>query len=202
MAFLTGLWDGFLSEDIATKAQGRLVVNLTEVSGFKARSVLTSQFTSRQDLLDVLLAATGIVGVSMRDCWHFIRGSRYCDGAFTDLAPQLQANTVLISPFRSFQPKCFRDAKAYVISPSAKRQQKGSPVPKERGFSFMGLLLGPIWKVITVCGTPQTLAVCQVEARHGYEDAAAAREMLLHAGWKPRQNPCTNKYDWGELASE
>ena len=50
----------------------------------------------------------------------------------------------------------------------------------------------------TVCFTTPTANECINQARHGYEDARAAHDMLVDAGWiaKPKQPVDNYKYRW------
>merc|ERR1712226_613071 len=126
---------------------------------------MISSFSNREHLVELLLGGTGIPGISLLGCWHKIGGHCYCDGAFTCLAPKLSSNTILLSPWRSFQPKGF----SFVLSPS----KQSTTESKERP-----TLATTALKMIQLCFVAPTIATCRVDARRGYEDAKAAREMF------------------------
>ena len=195
-SFLGRLWNNFLGKDIAEKASGRLVINATVVRGLSLKPRLFSRFGTRQALLRRLLAATSIPGISLLDSWMVVDGERCCDGAFSSLAPKLSDATVLVSPFRSFQPKGFR----HVLSPSTQsaRAAEIADAPREGRRQRSGPFgaLRRVMRVVKVCFLPPSVATCTADARRGYEDAQAAREVFLAAGWKPREKEVEGKYAW------
>lgn len=80
-----------LPEDAHLRVNGKLHISLTRV--YDGRSIIVSQFNSREDLLDALLCACFIPGFSgiIPPKFH---GVRYMDGAFSDNLPTLDENTV------------------------------------------------------------------------------------------------------------
>ena len=224
--FLRALWDGFLLPDVCERTLGpsgttRLLVNVTQIAGSIAAPQLVSAFESRESLIEVAsdwlptyfdrfsVSLTGdaccdwyprsklntppLIGhypsmqVTLFDSWLAVKGQRLCDGAFTLPAPQVSPNTVLLSPWRSFQPAGYK----YVISPSKRKISAGGNRGKRSYGSFSGSFVAS-----TVCFTAPTANECINQARHGYEDARAAHDMLVDAGWIAKPKQLVNKYQW------
>lgn len=101
-----------LPEDAHLRVNGKLHISLTRV--YDGKSVIVSQFNSRQDLLDALLCACFIPGFSgiLPPKFH---GVRYMDGAFSDNLPTLDENTVTVSPFGGESDICPRDDTAQIF---------------------------------------------------------------------------------------
>jgi hypothetical protein len=185
-SFLWRLWVGFLREDVADLAKGRLVINATRLRGLSARPWLLTAFHSKQQLLQALLAGTGIPAISLLRFWLRVGDDCCCDGAFTCLAPQLAAGTVLLSPFRKFQPTGFK----FVIAPTKSKSVR-VVAPRAAG--------GPIGSasaIVNVCFKAPSMEACYTDARRGYEDARAARETLVAAGWVPISHALANRFAW------
>jgi patatin-like phospholipase domain-containing protein 2 len=105
----TCLFEGMskhLPEDAHLRVNGKLHISLTRV--YDGKSIIVSQFNSREDLLDALLCACFIPGFSgiLPPKFH---GVRYMDGAFSDNLPTLDENTVTVSPFCGESDICPRD---------------------------------------------------------------------------------------------
>lgn len=95
-----------LPEDAHLRVNGKLHVSLTRV--YDGKNVIVSQFNSREDLLQALLASSFIPIFSgiLPPRFH---GIRYMDGGFSDNLPTLDENTITISPFCGESDICPRD---------------------------------------------------------------------------------------------
>uniref|UniRef100_A0A6M2DS36 triacylglycerol lipase n=1 Tax=Xenopsylla cheopis TaxID=163159 RepID=A0A6M2DS36_XENCH len=102
---LEGL-EKFLPEDAHLRVSGKLHVSLTRV--YDGKNVIVSQFNSREDLLQALLASCFIPIFSglLPPRFH---GIRYMDGGFSDNLPTIDENTVTVSPFCGESDICPRD---------------------------------------------------------------------------------------------
>ncbi|XP_033216010.1 patatin-like phospholipase domain-containing protein 2 isoform X2 [Belonocnema kinseyi] len=96
----------FLPEDAHLKVNGKLHVSLTRVYDYK--NVIVSQFNSKEDLLQALLASSFIPVFSglLPPRFH---GIRYMDGGLSDNLPILDENTITVSPFCGENDICPRD---------------------------------------------------------------------------------------------
>merc|ERR1711862_805174 len=171
--FIRTLWNDFLSEDIHVRSSGRLVINIAVRKGLKVQQRLVSHFPNRCMLVEMLLGATGIPGISLHGFWHNVGGELFCDGAFVDLAPKISPSTVLLSPWRSFQPSGFK----HIIAPS-KCETARSHV-KRKGGALIGASMASS-VVARVCFVAPEMSACRHDARRGYEDAKGARELFLN----------------------
>jgi hypothetical protein len=161
------------------------VINTTRMRGLTAAPYLLSQFQSKAHFLQALLAGTAIPAISLLGVWLRVGRDCCCDGAFTCLAPRLAPTTVLISPFRKFQP-CGFD---FTIAPT-----KAKPTTTGSSRAARGPLAA-IMQVVRVCFVPPGIEACLVDARRGYDDARAARDMFIAAGWMPRPNTI-GRFEW------
>ncbi|XP_043473781.1 1-acylglycerol-3-phosphate O-acyltransferase Pnpla3 isoform X2 [Leptopilina heterotoma] len=95
-----------LPEDAHLRVNGKLHVSLTRV--YDGKNVIVSQFNSKEDLLQALLASSFIPIFSgiLPPRFH---GIRYMDGGFSDNLPTLDENTITISPFCGESDICPRD---------------------------------------------------------------------------------------------
>jgi len=93
---LKGGWELLLPDDIAEKASGRLHISMTKLSD--RSNLLVSQFISKSDLLDALLASSF---VPMMSGWFppRFRGDLVIDGGYSDNLPVLGERTITVSPF-------------------------------------------------------------------------------------------------------
>ncbi|KAG5681879.1 hypothetical protein PVAND_011286 [Polypedilum vanderplanki] len=98
--------------DAHLRVNGKLHISLTRV--YDGKSIIVSQFNSRDDLLQALLCACFIPGFSgfLPPKFH---GVRYMDGAFSDNLPTLDENTVTVSPFAGETDICPRDDSAQIF---------------------------------------------------------------------------------------
>ncbi|XP_026472566.1 1-acylglycerol-3-phosphate O-acyltransferase Pnpla3-like [Ctenocephalides felis] len=96
----------FLPEDAHLRVNGKLHISLTRV--YDGKNVIVSQFNSREDLLQALLASCFIPVFSglLPPRFH---GIRYMDGGFSDNLPTIDENTVTVSPFCGESDICPRD---------------------------------------------------------------------------------------------
>lgn len=101
-----------LPEDAHLRVNGKLHISLTRV--YDGKSVIVSQFNSREDLMDALMCACFIPVFSglLPPKFH---GVRYMDGAFVDNLPTLDENTVTVSPFCGESDICPRDDTAQIF---------------------------------------------------------------------------------------
>ncbi|XP_052025556.1 patatin-like phospholipase domain-containing protein 4 isoform X1 [Apodemus sylvaticus] len=97
MARLRGGIDSILPQHAHTLAQGRLHVSVTSMAD--RRSHLVSSFTSRDDLITVLLASCFIPVYAGLEPVEYA-GQRWMDGGLTDSLPVLpMGHTLTFSPF-------------------------------------------------------------------------------------------------------
>jgi len=89
-------WESLLPDDIAQKASGRLHISMTRLSD--RSNLLISEFYSKSDLLDALLASSF---VPMMSGWFppRFRGDLVFDGGYSDNLPVLGGQTITVSPF-------------------------------------------------------------------------------------------------------
>ncbi|KOC66173.1 Patatin-like phospholipase domain-containing protein 2, partial [Habropoda laboriosa] len=102
----------FLPDDAHIRVSGKLHVSLTRV--YDGKNVIVSQFSSREDVLQALLASTFIPIFSglLPPRFH---GIRYMDGGFSDNLPTLDENTITISPFCGESDICPRDVSSQLF---------------------------------------------------------------------------------------
>ncbi|XP_015119114.1 1-acylglycerol-3-phosphate O-acyltransferase Pnpla3 isoform X2 [Diachasma alloeum] len=96
----------YLPNDAHIRVSGKLHISLTRV--YDGKNVIVSQFNSREDLLQALLASSFVPLFSGLLPPRF-RGIRYMDGGFSDNLPTLDENTITISPFCGESDICPRD---------------------------------------------------------------------------------------------
>ncbi|XP_011645159.1 patatin-like phospholipase domain-containing protein 3 isoform X1 [Pogonomyrmex barbatus] len=96
----------FLPDDAHIRVNGKLHISLTRV--YDGKNVIISQYNSREDLLQALLATSFIPLFSglLPPRFH---GIRYMDGCFSDNLPTLDENTITVSPFCGESDICPRD---------------------------------------------------------------------------------------------
>ncbi|XP_076231056.1 brummer [Calliopsis andreniformis] len=102
----------FLPHDAHIRVSGKLHISLTRV--YDGKNVIVSQFSSREDLLQALLASAFIPVVSglLPPRFH---GVRYIDGGFSDNLPTLDENTITVSPFCGESDICPRDVSSQLF---------------------------------------------------------------------------------------
>jgi len=95
-----------LPEDAHLRVNGRLHVSVTNV--YDGKNVLVSQFSSKEELINVVLAScfipvfSGIVPPRYR-------GSRVIDGGYSNNLPILDSQTITVSPFCGAADICPQD---------------------------------------------------------------------------------------------
>ncbi|XP_014478777.1 PREDICTED: patatin-like phospholipase domain-containing protein 3 isoform X2 [Dinoponera quadriceps] len=96
----------FLPDDAHIRVSGKLHISLTRV--YDGKNVIVSQFGSREDLLQALMATSFVPLFSglLPPRYH---GVRYMDGGFSDNLPTLDENTITVSPFCGESDICPRD---------------------------------------------------------------------------------------------
>lgn len=102
---LEGL-EKYLPEDAHIRVSGKLHISLTRV--YDGKNVIVSQFESREDLLQALLASA-FVPVFSGILPPKLRGVRCMDGGFSDNLPAIDENTITVSPFCGESDICPRD---------------------------------------------------------------------------------------------
>ncbi|KPJ01037.1 Patatin-like phospholipase domain-containing protein 2 [Papilio xuthus] len=95
-----------LPPDVHKLVSGRLHISLTRV--YDGKNVIVSEFPTREDLLQALLASCFVPVFSGMLPPRF-HGVRYMDGGFSDNLPVLDENTVTVSPFCGESDICPRD---------------------------------------------------------------------------------------------
>lgn len=105
-------YPSFLPNDAHIRVSGKLHISLTRV--YDGKNVIVSQFSSREDLLQALLASTFIPIFSglLPPRFH---GIRYMDGGFSDNLPTLDENTITVSPFCGESDICPRDVSSQLF---------------------------------------------------------------------------------------
>jgi len=95
-----------LPDDAHIRVNGKLHISLTRV--YDGKNVIVSQFSSKEDLVQALLASSFIPVFSgiLPPKFH---GIRYMDGGFSDNLPMLDENTITVSPFCGESDICPRD---------------------------------------------------------------------------------------------
>ncbi|XP_058788723.1 patatin-like phospholipase domain-containing protein 2 isoform X2 [Phymastichus coffea] len=102
----------FLPEDAHLRVSGKLHISLTRV--YDGKNVIVSQYDSRQDLLQALLASS-FVPLFCGLLPPRFHGIRYMDGGFSDNLPTLDENTITVSPFCGESDICPRDLSAQLF---------------------------------------------------------------------------------------
>ncbi|XP_066600427.1 1-acylglycerol-3-phosphate O-acyltransferase Pnpla3-like [Prorops nasuta] len=102
----------FLPENAHLLVSGKLHVSLTRV--YDGKNVIVSQFNSKEDLMQALLASSFIPLFSglLPPRFH---GIRYMDGGFSDNLPTLDENTITVSPFCGESDICPRDVSSQLF---------------------------------------------------------------------------------------
>ncbi|CAK1578835.1 unnamed protein product [Parnassius mnemosyne] len=95
-----------LPPDVHKIVSGRLHISLTRV--YDGKNVIVSEYPTREDLLQALLASCFVPVFSGMLPPRF-HGIRYMDGGFSDNLPVLDENTVTVSPFCGESDICPRD---------------------------------------------------------------------------------------------
>lgn len=95
-----------MPDDAHIRVSGKLHISLTRICDGK--NVIVSQFESKQDLLNALMASAFVPFFSgwLPPLFH---GVRYMDGGFSDNLPTLDENTITVSPFCGESDICPRD---------------------------------------------------------------------------------------------
>ncbi|CAH1720001.1 unnamed protein product [Chironomus riparius] len=143
-----------MPEDAHLRVNGKLHISLTRV--YDGKSIIVSQFNSREDLLQALLCACFIPGFSgiLPPKFH---GVRYMDGAFSDNLPLLDENTVTVSPFSGETDICPRDDSSQMFHLNL--SNTSIELSKQNVYRFMRILFPP---------KPEILSnMCQ----QGFDDA-------------------------------
>ncbi|CAH0396988.1 unnamed protein product [Chilo suppressalis] len=96
----------YLPHDVHKKVSGKLHISLTRV--YDGQNVIVSEYPTREDLLQALLASCFVPVFSglLPPRFH---GIRYMDGGFSDNLPVLDENTITVSPFCGESDICPRD---------------------------------------------------------------------------------------------
>ncbi|XP_047989432.1 1-acylglycerol-3-phosphate O-acyltransferase Pnpla3-like isoform X3 [Leguminivora glycinivorella] len=98
--------DKYLPHDVHKIVSGKLHISLTRV--YDGKNVIVSEFPTRQDLMQALLASCFVPVFSGMLPPRF-HGIRYMDGGFSDNLPVLNENTITVSPFCGESDICPRD---------------------------------------------------------------------------------------------
>lgn len=100
---LRRIMDDLLPADAHVCSSGHLYVSMTRFPDFK--NVLVSDFESREELIQALVCSSFIPlysGVVLPE----FRGSRYFDGAISNIIPTIDSDTVKICPFAGHSDIC------------------------------------------------------------------------------------------------
>ncbi|CAL1677562.1 unnamed protein product [Lasius platythorax] len=95
-----------LPDDAHIRVNGKLHISLTRV--YDGKNVIVSQFNSKEDLLQALLASSFVPLFSglLPPRFH---GIRYMDGGFSDNLPMFDEDTITVCPFSGESDICPRD---------------------------------------------------------------------------------------------
>ncbi|XP_038213090.1 uncharacterized protein LOC119833235 [Zerene cesonia] len=102
----------YLPLDAHKIVSGKLHISLTRV--YDGKNVIVSEFATREDLLQALLA-TCFVPVFSGMLPPRFHGIRYMDGGFSDNLPVLDENTITVSPFCGESDICPRDTSSQLF---------------------------------------------------------------------------------------
>ncbi|KAM0725451.1 Patatin-like phospholipase domain-containing protein 2 [Formica fusca] len=95
-----------LPDDAHIRVNGKLHISLTRV--YDRKNVIVSQFNSKEDLLQALLA-TSFVPLYSGLLPPRFHGIRYMDGGFSDNLPTFDEDTITVCPFCGESDICPRD---------------------------------------------------------------------------------------------
>ncbi|XP_061426172.1 patatin-like phospholipase domain-containing protein 4 isoform X2 [Lethenteron reissneri] len=99
--------ESILPSDAHERAEGRLHVSIT--SARTRRNRLVSHFSSRDELMQVLLASSFVPGYAGLSAVEYM-GEKWYDGGFTDSLPHLPGGrTITVSPFSGKHDVCPHD---------------------------------------------------------------------------------------------
>ncbi|XP_015186461.1 PREDICTED: patatin-like phospholipase domain-containing protein 3 isoform X2 [Polistes dominula] len=144
----------FLPEDAHIRVSGKLHISLTRV--YDGKNVIVSQYNSREDLLQALLASSFIPFFSGILPPRF-RGIRCIDGGFSDNLPLLNENTITVSPFCGESDICPRDTSSQLFHVMV--SNTSIELSRENFYRFPRILFPP---------NPKTLSnMC----KQGFDDA-------------------------------
>jgi len=112
-----------LPDNIHTLATGRLHVSVTEV--WSRQSKIVNTFSSKEDLIQVILASSFVPGVSG---WvpPVYNGMRVVDGCCSDNRPVLDEKTITVSPFSGNSHICPRDESQWFSTNNNGDEQTGN----------------------------------------------------------------------------
>ncbi|KAI5630955.1 patatin-like phospholipase domain-containing protein [Phthorimaea operculella] len=102
----------YLPPDVHKIVSGKLHISLTRV--YDGQNVIVSEFATREDLLQALLASCFVPVFSGMLPPRF-HGIRYMDGGFSDNLPVLDENTITVSPFCGESDICPRDVSSQLF---------------------------------------------------------------------------------------
>lgn len=148
-----------LPDDAHIRVNGKLHISLTRV--YDGKNVIVSQFSSKEDLVQALLASSFIPVFSgiLPPKFH---GIRYMDGGFSDNLPMLDENTITVSPFCGESDICPRDLSSQLFHINF--SNTSIELSRHNIHRFVGILFPP---------NPEVLAnMC----KQGFDDAL----MFLH----------------------
>lgn len=148
-----------LPEDAHLRVNGKLHISLTRV--YDGKNVIVSQFSSKEDLVQALLASAFIPVFSglLPPKFH---GIRYMDGGFSDNLPMLDENTITVSPFCGESDICPRDLSSQLFHINV--SNTSIELSRHNIYRFMRILFPP---------KPEVLSnMC----KQGFDDAL----MFLH----------------------
>ncbi|EFN69551.1 Patatin-like phospholipase domain-containing protein 2 [Camponotus floridanus] len=103
---LLGRLQKILPDDAHIRVNGKLHISLTRV--YDRKNVIISQFDSKEDLLQALLA-TSFVPLYSGLLPPRLHGIRYMDGGFSDNLPIFDEDTITVCPFCGESDICPRD---------------------------------------------------------------------------------------------
>merc|ERR1719468_1072708 len=144
-----------LPDDVHLKLDGKLHVSLTKV--YDGKNLLVNQFSSKQEVIDVILASAFIPIFSG---WlpPRYRGTRVIDGGYSDNLPVLDGNTITVSPFSGNSDICPQDDTAWKVF-QVSVANTSIEISKENLYRLGNVLLPPHPEVLS--------RVC----KQGFEDA-------------------------------
>ena len=152
-------WVKLLPDDIAAKASGRLFISMTKVP--IGPNVLVSEYHSKSDLIDALLASSFVPMFSGLYPPKF-RGELMMDGGYSDNLPVLTGQTITVSPFAG-------DASICPIDESQIGSVLNLRLPQGSGASA-NLSKDNCFKIVKALAPPNTEGLLRL-CNQGYHDA-------------------------------
>lgn len=142
--FLLESMQKFLPDDAHIRVNGKLHISMTRV--YDGKNVIVSQFNSKEDLTQALLASSFVPFFSglLPPRFH---GIRYMDGGFSDNLPTLDENTITVSPFCGESDICPRDISSQLFHVNL--ANTSIELSKQNMYRFAKILFPPKTEILS-----------------------------------------------------